>query len=126
MANVQKISHCIRREYIEGEHTHYKIARTHILLIFLIQTHSNLRWNITVIHKLVNFVWNKEEFPDQRKESIIVLVHVKDDKTDCNNYHGISLLSTSYNISSHILLSKLSPYMDETIGNHQCGVQRNR
>jgi hypothetical protein len=36
------------------------------------------------------------------------------------------LLSTSYKILSNILLSRLSPYVDEIIGDHQCGFQRNR
>jgi hypothetical protein len=49
---------------------------------------------LSVIHKLINSVWNNEELPDQWKESIIVPVHKKSDKTDCNNYRGISLLST--------------------------------
>jgi hypothetical protein len=40
------------------------------------------------------------ELPDQWKESIIVPVHKKGDKTDCSNYRGISLLSTSYKILS--------------------------
>jgi hypothetical protein len=48
---------------------------------------------LSVIHKLINSVWNKEELSDQWKESIIVPVHKKGDKTDCNYYHGISLLS---------------------------------
>jgi hypothetical protein len=56
------------------------------------------------IHKLINSIWNKEEFPVQWKESLIVPDHKKGDKTDCNNYRGISLLSTSYNILSNILL----------------------
>jgi hypothetical protein len=59
---------------------------------------------LSAIHKLINSVWNKEELPDQWKESIIVPIHKKDNKTDCNNYRGISLLSTSYNILSNILL----------------------
>jgi hypothetical protein len=50
----------------------------------------------------------------------------KGDKTDCNNYSGISLLSTSYKMLWNILLSRLSPYVDEIIGNHQCGFRRNR
>jgi hypothetical protein len=33
-----------------------------------------------------NSVWNKEELPDQWKESIIIPIHKKCDKTDCNNY----------------------------------------
>jgi hypothetical protein len=50
---------------------------------------------LSAIHKLINSVWKKEELPDQWKESIIVPVHKKGDKTDCNNYRGISLLSTA-------------------------------
>jgi hypothetical protein len=53
---------------------------------------------LSAIHKLINSVWNKEELPDQWKESISVPVHKKGDKTDCNNYRRISLLSTSYKI----------------------------
>ncbi|PNF40966.1 hypothetical protein B7P43_G08814, partial [Cryptotermes secundus] len=73
------------------------------------------------IHKQINSIWNMETIPDHYKESIIVPVHKKDDKTDCSNYRGISLLSTSYKIVSNILLSRLSPYTDEIIGDHQCG-----
>jgi hypothetical protein len=47
---------------------------------------------LSAIHKLINCVWNKEELPDQWKESIIVPVYKKGDKTDCNNYRGITLL----------------------------------
>jgi hypothetical protein len=43
-----------------------------------------------------------------------------------NNYSGISLLSTSYNILLNILLSGLSPYTDEITGDHQCEFRRNR
>jgi hypothetical protein len=81
---------------------------------------------LSAIHKLVNYVWNKEGLPDQWNESIIVPIHKKGDKNDCNNYRGISLLSTSYKILSNILLSRLGPYIDEIIGDHQCGFRRNR
>jgi hypothetical protein len=64
--------------------------------------------------------------PDQWKESIIVPIHKTGDKTDINNYSGKSLLSTSYKILSNILLSRLSPYIGEIIGDHQCGFRRNR
>jgi hypothetical protein len=48
---------------------------------------------LPAINKLINSVWNKEELPDQWKESSIISVHKKGDKTDCNNNCGISLLS---------------------------------
>jgi len=64
--------------------------------------------------------------PNEWKESIIVPIHKKGDKTDCNNYRGISLLPTTYKILSNILLSRLIPNVKEIIGDHQCGFQRNR
>jgi hypothetical protein len=78
------------------------------------------------IHKLICSIWNKEELPQQWKESIIVPIHKKDDKTDGNNYPGISLLSTAYKILSTILLAKLTPYVNEFIDDYQCGFRRNR
>jgi hypothetical protein len=48
------------------------------------------------IHKLINCVWNKEELSEQSKESIIVPIYKKGDKTDCS------------------------------IGDYQCGFRRNR
>jgi hypothetical protein len=56
----------------------------------------------------------------------MVPIHKKGDKTECSNYKGISLLSTSYKILSNILLARLTPYADEIIGDHQCGFQCKR
>jgi len=75
----------------------------------------------SVIHKLIISIWNKEELPEECKESIIVPIYKKGDKTYCNNYRGISLLPTMYKILSNILLSRLIPYVEEVIGDHQCG-----
>jgi hypothetical protein len=50
--------------------------------------------------------------------SRIIPIHKQGDKTDCRNYRGISVLSTSYKIVSNILLARLSPYIDEIIGDY--------
>jgi len=72
-------------------------------------------------HNLTISIWNKEELPEEWKESIIVRIYKKGDKTDCSNYRGISLLPTTYKILSNILLSRLTPCAEEIIGDHQCG-----
>jgi len=41
------------------------------------------------IHNLITSIWKKEKLPEEWKESIIVSMHKKGDKTDCNNYRGI-------------------------------------
>ena len=77
-----------------------------------------------VIHKIIISIWNKDELPEEWKESIIVPIYKK--KTDCYNYRGISLLPTTYKILSNILRSRLIPYAEKVIGDHQCGFRRNR
>jgi len=69
-------------------------------------------WGRTIpseIHKLIHSIWNKEELSEEWKESIIVPTYKKGDKTECSNYRGISLLSTTYIILFNILLSTLTP-----------------
>jgi hypothetical protein len=64
--------------------------------------------------------------PQQWKESISMPINMKGYRTDCSGYRGISLLSTSYNILSNILLSRPHPYVETIIGDNQCGFRRNR
>ena len=78
------------------------------------------------IHKLIVSIWNKQELSEEWKESIIVPIHKKGDKRDCNNYRGISLLLTTYKILSKILLSRLTPYAEEIIEDHQCGFRHKK
>ena len=78
------------------------------------------------IHKLIISIWDKEDLPEERKESIIVPSCKKGDKTDCNTYRGISLLPTTYKRLSNILLLRLTPYAEEITGDHQCGFRRSR
>jgi len=40
------------------------------------------------IHKLIIAIWNKEDLPEEWKESVIVPIHKKGDKTECNNYRA--------------------------------------
>jgi hypothetical protein len=83
----------------------YKSPGSDQIPVELIQARGEIL--LLEIHKLINSVWDKEELPDQWEESIIVPIHKKGDKTDCNSYRGISLQSNSYKILSNILLSWL-------------------
>jgi hypothetical protein len=78
------------------------------------------------VHRLICCIWNKEELPQQWKESVILPICKKGDNTDCNNYPGISLLSSAYKILSNILLARLTPYVNEIIRDHLCGFRHNR
>jgi len=56
--------------------------------------------------------------PQKWKEHIIVPIHKKGDKTNCNNYREISLLSTAYKILSNTLLARLTPHVNKITWDH--------
>jgi len=68
-----------------------------------------------ILRSINLLIWNKEDLPEHCKEWT-VLIYKKHDKTDCTNYRGISLLSTTYKILSYVLLSRLTPYTVELFG----------
>jgi hypothetical protein len=78
------------------------------------------------IHKLINSIWNKEELPNQWKEFISEPFYEKGDKTDCSNYRGISLLSTSYKKCIQYSSLKVKSIYSEITGDRQCSFRRNR
>jgi hypothetical protein len=97
----------------------YKSQSINQILAELIQAGGNTL--CSEILKLVNCILNREELPEQWKEPIILPVYKKGNKTDSSNYQGMSLLSAIYKILSNIILSRLMQYVDEIIGDHQCG-----
>ena len=53
-------------------------------------------------------------------------LHKKGDKTNPNNYRGISLLPVTYKILSKALLNRLEPQADPQIGEYQAGFRKRR
>jgi len=47
------------------------------------------------------------------KESIVVLICMKGDKTDSSDYTGAILLSATYKILYKVLLKKLTPHAED-------------
>ena len=78
------------------------------------------------IHKLIISIWKKEKLPEEWKQSITVPIHKKGDKTECNNYRGISNMPNTYKIVSNVLLSRIVPFAKGIIGDHRCGFRNNR
>jgi hypothetical protein len=63
------------------------------ILVEVLQAGGNTLYSM--IYKLINYIWNMGELPQQWKESIIVPVYKKGDKNDCGNYEGILLLPST-------------------------------
>jgi hypothetical protein len=71
----------------------YKSPGSNQIQAELIQAGGETSWS--EIHKLINSICNKEELPDQWKESIILPVDKKGNKNNCSNYHAINFIQNS-------------------------------
>jgi hypothetical protein len=78
----------------------YKSLRSDQILAELIQA----------IHKLIYCIWNKEELPDQWKESIIVLIHKKGNVRQIEVHTAEQLVPGPICLENEIAIAKLKKY----------------
>lgn len=80
------------------------------------------------VHMLVLYIWKKETMPKEWESGQIVTLHKKGDQHECQNYRGITLLSTCYKILSQIIQRRLVAIVtaQNKIGQYQCGFLRGR
>jgi dihydroorotase len=74
----------VKVETAIGKLKRYKSPGTDKILAKLIKEGGETLY--LEIHRLICFIWNKDELPQQWKESIIVPIYKKANKTDCSNY----------------------------------------
>lgn len=67
-----------------------------------------------------------DEIPLELRESVIISLHKKSDRTDPNNNCSNLLLTSAYKILSNIVLARLTSYANQTMVDYQCGLMYNR
>ena len=66
-------------------------------------------------------IWEKEVFPDDWKEGIIIKLPKKGDLTICDNWRGITLLSVVMKIFMRIILDRMVGEVDKNLRREQAG-----
>jgi hypothetical protein len=98
----------------------YKLPGSYQIPAELIQAGGEILW--AEIYELINSIWNKQESPDQWKESISAPVYkIRLTVVIIVGYHYYQLHTKFV-----ILISRLSPYIDEIILDHECGFRHKR
>lgn len=80
------------------------------------------------LHQIICAWWEKGEVPKDWKDAIIIVLHKKGVKTDCNNYRGISLMSHVGKVLAKVIGMRLNSYFESlgVIPEEQSGFRENR
>lgn len=71
---------------------------------------------------LFSKIWEMEQM--DWWASVLHPIYKKRDKSVCENYHGISLLSVSYKIFSSVIKERLELHAERILGEYQAGFKR--
>ena len=78
------------------------------------------------IHRLFSQVWKEGKVPEEWGKAIICPIYKKDDRSECKNYRGISLLSHTGKVYERILERRLRNSIEDILEECQCGFRSNR
>lgn len=80
------------------------------------------RWLTDIFNK----AWEEERVPNEWRRAIICPIHKKGDKKRCQNYRGISLLTSASKIYERVLERRLRSAVEDCLGEWQYGFRPNR
>lgn len=79
------------------------------------------------LYELLCLCWEEGAVPqDMRDAKIITLFKNKGDRSDCNNYRGISLLSIVGKVFARVVLTRLQVIAERVYPESQCGFRSGR
>ena len=82
---------------------------------------------LQLLHELLCLCWEQGHIPqDMRDANIVTLYKNKGDLSDCNNYHGISLLSIVGKVFPRVTLTRLQSLASQVYPESQCGFRAGR
>ena len=82
---------------------------------------------ISELHEILCLCWREGKVPqDMRDANIVTLYNNKGDRSDCNNYRGISLLKVIGKLFARVALKRLQVLAERVYPESQCGFRANR
>ena len=80
------------------------------------------------LHAILVDVWNGGEIPQEWKDATIKVLYKKGDRSNCNNFRGISLLSHVGKVPAKLITNRLSAFCEANniLPEEQCGFRPGR
>ena len=79
-----------------------------------------------VLHSICQQIWKTQQWPQDWKRSVFILIPKKGNAKECSNYCTIALISHTSKLMLKILQARLQPYMNHELPDVQAGFRKGR
>ena len=68
------------------------------------------KYDVKVLHSICQEIWKTQQWPQDWKRSVFILIPMKGNAKECSNYHTVALISHA----SQVMLKILQPRLQKT------------
>ena len=79
---------------------------------------------VKVLHSICQQVFKTQQWPQDWKRSVFILIPKKGNAKECSNYHTITLISPASKVMLKILQARLQQYMNRELPDVQAGFRK--
>ena len=79
-----------------------------------------------VLHSICQQVWKTQQWPQNWKRSVFILIPKKGNAKQCSNYRTVALSSPASKVMLKILQARLQQYMNRELPDVQAGFRKGR
>ena len=81
---------------------------------------------VKVLHSICPQIWKTQQWPQDWKRSIFILIPKKGNAKECSNYDTIALISHTSKVMLKILQARVQQYMNRELPDVQAGFRKGR
>ena len=78
------------------------------------------------MHSICQQIWKTQQWPQDWKRSVVILILKKGNAKECSNYHTTLLISHASKVKLKILKVRLQQYMNHELPDVQAGFRKGR
>ena len=81
---------------------------------------------VKVLHSICQQIWETQQWPQDWKRSVFILIPKKGNAKECSNYHTIAVISHASKVMLKILQAGLQQYMNHELPDVKTGFRKGR
>ena len=81
---------------------------------------------VKVLHSICQQIWKTQQWPQDWKRSVFILIPKKGNAKECSDYHTIALISHASKLMLKLLQARLQQYVNRELSDSQAGFRKGR